>query len=1340
MKMMYSFTYTRRFPNFLKTLILLIAVLGSNQLQAQGCVVSCPPMDPPVQVSLSQTCMDTLTPELLGVVVGPGCIGPFVVDLQDSDGMMIGNIIDGSMIGETFLAMISSIPDGGQACMFNITVVDKFPPIVTCPDDVTVPCPTSLESIPLLTEDDVTECNDFVINDPVDVLVFSGDCDDDIISKFIRYYTIVDEYGNIATCTQMISLLKVNLEEVDFPEDLKGEDALICYPQPDTTPANTGYPTVNGHPVINGTICNILVSYTDESPLEICTGSYKILRKWTVMDWCTGEIEEGNQIIEIRDTTGPVVVVDPYLSVPAGPGCQADVWLPAAEITEDCSTLWTVRMEGPWGTVESNGGHFPDISDGTYNIIYIATNDCGLEGRDTLVLDITDSTTPSAICHQAVSVPLNTMGMTFAPAEAFNAASYDNCGPVYFKAKRMAAPNGYDCFANGNDLYKFDDVVKFCCEDVGAGDIMVIMRVYDVPVIPGIVSDSYLEGHFTDCMVSVEVQDKTGPSIVCPSDITISCEYDFDPDNLTVFGVIVEDPADREEICIDDPGDNIDGPNCMGLDGLATDNCGVDIVENMSMIMDSICGTGQIIRTFTVTDPGGKSVSCQQVITIVNYHPFTSDNIEWPEDYVTSDICDIDALDPEDLPYPYSMPILTTDQCDLATFNYSDEVFDFSGSSEACFKIIRTWTVLDWCQFSASNGQTGRWTQWQVIKVKNTVPPTITSFGADMNLCSDAPGCGNAIAQLEASGDDECTDPATLRWRISIDLDNNGTFDDFIVPNVGQSISAEYSFPIGNHRVLYAVQDFCSNTTVEEQLISVESCAPPSAKCHSITTTLMAVDPSGGMITIWASDLDAGSDHICGLDVSVAFSSDPTDINRVFDCDDIGDNDVELWVIDENGLTDFCIVTVTIQDNDTVCPPGSGGVTGTISGSIASSSTLEMSDVLVNLDGSNAPPEFTEDGDYAFPAMPLGGSYVVEPTLNTDHKNGVSTIDLIQIQKHLLGLKDLDSPYRLVAADANNSGSVTAVDILELKKLILGIYDELPNNTSWRFIDKNYDFVNPQNPFSEEFVESVLIDPLDTDMPDIDFVGIKIGDVNESAQVFQGSTDATGLNELNEESALHLEDVRLQAGEIREFELTAGSLEDIATTQFTLEWDRTRIDVMSVEPGPRANKGQWNEAELNTGKLPLSWHKLEMPYVETDVLITLTIRAIRGGQLSEALSMSSAVTAEESLTESGVVTKPHLVFGSTGDKKDNGFVLYQNMPNPFNVETTIPFDIVQSGTVELMIYDVLGRILYTVKHDAAAGYNEIVVPASALNATGLVMYTLKANDTQQTKRMIIEKE
>ena len=70
----------------------------------------------------------------------------------------------------------------------------------------------------------------------------------------------------------------------------------------------------------------------------------------------------------------------------------------------------------------------------------------------------------------------------------------------------------------------------------------------------------------------------------------------------------------------------------------------------------------------------------------------------------------------------------------------------------------------------------------------------------------------------------------------------------------------------------------------------------------------------------------------------------------------------------------------------------------------------------------------------------------------------MSTLDLVDIQRHLLGLDPLDSPYKMIAADANNSESLTAIDLVEIRKLILGLYLEFPNNASWRFVDKDFVF------------------------------------------------------------------------------------------------------------------------------------------------------------------------------------------------------------------------------------------------------------------------------------------
>ncbi len=113
----------------------------------------------------------------------------------------------------------------------------------------------------------------------------------------------------------------------------------------------------------------------------------------------------------------------------------------------------------------------------------------------------------------------------------------------------------------------------------------------------------------------------------------------------------------------------------------------------------------------------------------------------------------------------------------------------------------------------------------------------------------------------------------------------------------------------------------------------------------------------------------------------------------------------------------------------------------------------------------------------------------------SDYLNGVSTFDLVLINKHILGVELFDSPYKIIAADANNSKSVTTFDIAELRKLILGIYSELPSCSSWEFIPTAFDLSIPLNPLNPSPPESIMV----TSTTNYDFHAIKIGDVNGSA-------------------------------------------------------------------------------------------------------------------------------------------------------------------------------------------------------------------------------------------------
>ena len=90
------------------------------------------------------------------------------------------------------------------------------------------------------------------------------------------------------------------------------------------------------------------------------------------------------------------------------------------------------------------------------------------------------------------------------------------------------------------------------------------------------------------------------------------------------------------------------------------------------------------------------------------------------------------------------------------------------------------------------------------------------------------------------------------------------------------------------------------------------------------------------------------------------------------------------------------------------------------------------------------------------------------------------------------------------------------------------------------------------------------------------------------------------------------------------------------------------------------------------------------------------------------------------------------------------FAIHQNYPNPFNPATTLRYDIPESGTVSILIYDMMGRIVKTlVNSSQTTGYksvqwnatNDRNEPVSA----GLYLYTIQAGEFRQTKKMVLLK-
>jgi hypothetical protein len=75
--------------------------------------------------------------------------------------------------------------------------------------------------------------------------------------------------------------------------------------------------------------------------------------------------------------------------------------------------------------------------------------------------------------------------------------------------------------------------------------------------------------------------------------------------------------------------------------------------------------------------------------------------------------------------------IVTDGACSLVGAQYEDQSFSFNNpTSPACFKILRKWTVIDWCQPLEEGGYSYLDSLTQEIKVVDNIAPVSSSIGS----------------------------------------------------------------------------------------------------------------------------------------------------------------------------------------------------------------------------------------------------------------------------------------------------------------------------------------------------------------------------------------------------------------------------------------------------------------------------------------------------------------------------------------------------------------------------------------------------------------------------------
>ncbi len=1270
---------------------LMALCVGSLHAQTVGCNLAC---NNSLNLALDENCTATITPDMVLEGEDADCPTDLSVVLQMPDGTPLSpaNVVGPQHIGVTLTVVVSS--DAGDNCWGYLTPEDKVAPEIECPAESDFWC-FELDGIldgsinagtPVASD----ACGNVELTYEDD-LFDAGDCED---SQITRTWTATDESGNTATCEQIINIIVPSVTDVDFPDDLTLECGADT--DPEDLPNADDYPAVDGYDIAFNA-CNLAATYEDQQ-VDICTNSYKVLRQWRVIDWCGNEVATETQIIKVLDTTAPVISCPDDFTVSTGYySCDASLALPQPDLSDACNSA-TYTAASSAGTISGSNGNYSisDLPLGTHTITYTAEDECGNTSECSYEITVEDQVPPYAVCDEHTEVAVGSDGTARVYAETFDDGSYDNCSDVTFLVRRM--DNGVPCAPPTQNA--FAEYVEFCCSDVG-NTLMVVLQVSDEA------------GNTNECMVEIVVEDKLGPAITCPPDITISCHYEYDLNDLAAtFGTVVTNTADQEDVTTVDP-DGL-GTTTWGTDGLAYDNCDVTITENSNENIE--CGNGLITRVFTATDPNGLTASCVQRIRVQNFDPFNISDINWPQEEVERDCSQ--GIDADSVPGP----TVDDDNCDNVFIGHEDLYLPID--DPFCYKIVRTWVVIDWCQYVPnSNNGVGRWEFNQVIKVTDNEAPVFTSCESPDTGCSYAEDCGPGYITLTAEAEDNCSGD-NMTYYYEIDAFNDGNAD---IQGSGNDASGEY--PIGVHSVTFYATDGCGNVAECSYTFEIVDCKLPTPVCQVIATSLM---PSTGEITIWATDFEAGSSFdncddyedlrfrirkVGQFDAPNNTVPSANSTSVTFDCNEIGTQWVDLWVGDLNNNWDHCRTYIVIQDPNGVC---GGSEMARIAGSVKNEMDEEIENVTIEIAGSNGFTPFVTgiSGEFDFDDVPMHENYTVTPEKDVNPLNGISTYDLVIISKHILGVQPLTSPYKMIAADVNKSGSVTALDMVHLRKLILHIDSEFQNNTSWRFVDKNFVFANPTAPFASSFPEVISFNDLTADELEANFVAVKVGDVNDSAIPnslvgIEGRTTAGNL-------VFDVADAQLKAGETYTIDFAAQSA--VLGYQFTLAFDNT------LEFVDASNTENFGLALLNEGVITTSWNNA----TATKAGFSLTFKALADVTLSDALTLNSKYTAAEAYNADADLLDVALAFN--GQVATSDLALYQNTPNPFKGSTAIGFNLPEAASATLTIFDVSGKVLAQYEGDYAKGYNEVTV--SDLAATGVLYYQLATANETITKKMI----
>ena len=255
---------------------------------------------------------------------------------------------------------------------------------------------------------------------------------------------------------------------------------------------------------------------------------------------------------------------------------------------------------------------------------------------------------------------------------------------------------------------------------------------------------------------------------------------------------------------------------------------------------------------------------------------------------------------------------------------------------------------------------------------------------------------------------------------------------------------------------------------------------------------------------------------------------------------------INAWDIDEINIQASCV------------SPGAIGTS--IIGTVSTANNQILDGVKVELSDdpffySSLETMTADDGSFKYHFVKGNNPHYLKASNNTDILDGVGVLDLIAIQKHVMGLEKLTNPDQLIAADINKSRSISPLDMVILRKVLLGLDDEFQNNTSWR-LGSETNLLSEVNFWN--FDDPQIID-MSTNENYISLKGVKIGDVNRSLNQQYNGFENRSQNEI---AFLEYQDQYLQKGESADILFAIKNDPLIEAIQLVFEFSNIEVEAI----------------------------------------------------------------------------------------------------------------------------------------------------------------------------------